>query len=159
FRDFLEQDRFTDARRRDNQTALAAAKRREKIDTPRADRVRLRIFEHDPALRELRRELFEIGRLFPLFRRHAFDRQNVIEAEAFLGIAREPEFAAKFLAGAQTIKLNRGTRDGNVFRHRQKIQFWITQQSERIADLIEKTLGRDGRALPKRGARNVENVM
>ncbi len=55
FGDFLEQNRFADTRRRNDQPPLAVAKRCEQIDSPRTDRIRLRIFEHDPALRKLRR--------------------------------------------------------------------------------------------------------
>src|ERR1044072_2361318 len=157
--DFLEQNRFPDAWRSYDQSALAAAKRREKIDTASTDRVRLRIFEHDPALRELRSQFFEIGGFFPLLRRLAFNREDIIEDKAFLAVAREPQFAAKFLAGAQTIELDRGAGDINVFRHRHEIQLRITQQSERVADLIEKTFGRNRGTLPERGARDIENGM
>src|SRR5207245_9352618 len=64
-----------------------------------------------------------------------------------------------FLPQPEMIKLHRRARHVNVFRHRQKIQLWITQQSERIADLIQKTFGRDVGALAKRSPRDVENVM
>ena len=57
------------------------------------------------------------------------------------------------------IKLDRRARDVNLFRYRQKIQLRITQQRERIGDLIEKTFGRDVGALAKRSAGDIENVM
>ncbi len=54
FRDLLEQNRFPHPWRRDDQPALPSPQRRQKIDRPRADRVRLCIFQHDPALWKLR---------------------------------------------------------------------------------------------------------
>src|SRR5437870_3267288 len=135
------------------------AERREKIDTPRAERIRLRIFEHDPPLRELRSQLFKVGWLFPLLGRLPFDHQNIIEHETFLAIARKTQFAGEFLTRPQTIKLNRRARDVNVFGHGQEIQFRIAQQSEGIAHLIEKTFSGDRRALAELSARDVENVM
>src|SRR5437588_1860920 len=159
FRNLLEQDRFADARRRDDQCPLAASERRKKIDTPRANRIRLWIFEHDPHLRKLRSQFFEIGRFFPIFRRLTFDCQHIVEDETFLAIAGETQFAAEFLSGPQMIKLNRSPGHVNVLRHRQEIQLGITEQSERITDLIKETFGRDVGALAERGARNIEDVM
>src|SRR5205085_11636128 len=121
---------FPNSRRRNDQAALPVTKRREKIDTARANRVGLRIFEHDPPLRKLGRQFFEIRRLFPVLRRLAFDREDIVKDESFLAIARKTEFAAKFLAGAQSIKINRRARNINVLRHRQEIQLRITQETE-----------------------------
>src|SRR5207249_6452299 len=87
------------------------------------------------------------------------DGNHVVKDKSFLAITREPQFASKFLPRPQMIKLHGRARHVNVFGHRQKIELRITQQSERIADLIEKTFGRDVGALAKRSARDVENVM
>src|SRR5262249_17400431 len=89
-RDLLEQNRLAHSRRGDDQPALAATERREQIDSTRANRVRLWIFEHNPALRELRRQFLEIGRLGPLFSGPAFNRDDVVQHETFLTVARQP---------------------------------------------------------------------
>src|SRR5207253_2560588 len=123
------------------------------------DRVRLWIFEHDPALRKLGRYFFEIGRLAPFLGGLALDCDDVVEHQSFLTIARQAKFSGKFLSGPQMIKLNRGARHINVLRDRQEIQLRITQQAERIGDLIEKTLGRDVGPLAERRPRDVQNMM
>src|ERR1700693_1644794 len=159
FRDFLEQNCFANARRRNNQSALTVTERRKKIDAPSADRVGFWILEHDPALREFWSEFFEIGRLGPFLGRFAFNRKNVIEHETFLAVARKAQLATKLLPGAQTIELDCGSGNVNVFRDWQEIQLRITQHSKRITDLIEKPFTGNRRALAERGARNVENMI
>ena len=130
FRNFLEQNRFAHPRRRHDQPALPASERRQKIDRARADRIRLRILQHDPALRELRSQLVEICRLGPLLHRFSFDRRDLIEREQSLPVARQTERPRQPVAGAQMKLLNDRARHTNILGHRQKIQFRITKQSE-----------------------------
>src|SRR5207237_581569 len=80
------------------------------------------------------REYFEIGRLAPLLGRLVFDRDDVVEDQAFFAIARQAQFAGKFLSRPPMIQLDRRPRDVNVFRAQQGGESLLTQAPEGIAD-------------------------
>src|SRR5881392_1212646 len=84
--DFLEQDCLAHSWRRDDETTLPVSERRQQIDRPSADGIRLWIFQHDPALRELRRQFVEVGRLRPLLGRLALDRCHLFKGEELLAM-------------------------------------------------------------------------
>ena len=84
FRDFLEQDCLADPRRRHDKPALSAPKRRQQVNRPCADGVRLGIFQNNPALWKLRRELVEVRWLRPILDGLAFDTCDSVERKELL---------------------------------------------------------------------------
>src|SRR6266700_2380613 len=120
-RDFLEQDCLAHSWRRDDETTLPVSERRQQVDRPRADRIRLWIFQHDPALRKLRRQFVEVGRLHPLLRWLALDRYELFKREKFLAITRKPYRSGNLLAWPQVILVDHCARNADIFRNRQKV--------------------------------------
>src|SRR5437016_9498341 len=142
FSDFLEQDCLAHSRCRDNEAALPPSKRRQQINCPGADGIRLWIFEHDPALWKLRREFVEVRRLAPLVGWLAFDHCDLSKRKELLAVARQPYYSGEFLTGTQTILLDGRTGNANILWHRQKVQFRPAKHSE-VVHLIEKAFRRN----------------
>src|SRR2546430_9735640 len=65
-----------------SQAALPAPERRQQIDGAGADGIRLRIFQHDPALREKRRQVVELRRRRPFGDRNARSEEHTSELQS-----------------------------------------------------------------------------
>ena len=89
-RDFFQQNGLADPRRGHDETPLAFAQGREKIDRTRADRFVFGVLEDDPACRIKRRQVIERDRLLPFFYRPALRSRSPVEHERFLALARQP---------------------------------------------------------------------
>src|SRR5437764_8829479 len=127
----LEQDRLAHSRWRDDQAALSSPERRQQINRPSADRIRLWIFQHDPALRKLRRKLVEVLRLHPLLGLLVLDRRELFEGEELLSMTRQPHGPGELLTRPESILLNHCARNANILGDRQKIQFRPAEHCER----------------------------
>src|SRR6266576_315183 len=117
----LEQDRLTHSRWRDDQATLSSPERRQQINRPSADGIRFWIFEHDPALRKLRRKFVEVRRLAPLLRRFSFNCCNLFEREEFLAVTRKPYNSGELLTGPQVILLYQRAGSANILGDRQEV--------------------------------------
>src|SRR5438552_2847619 len=155
----LEQDRLAHSRWRDNQAALSSPERRQQINRPSADRIRLWIFQHDPALRKLRRKFVELRRLAPLLRRFSFNCCDLFEREEFLAVTRKPYNPRELLAGPQVILLYHRAWNANILGNRQEVQFWPAEYCERITHLVDKSLRGDTCPSGQSGADYIQNVL
>src|SRR4029453_184236 len=81
FPNFLQQNGLAHARRRNDEAALSATERRQQIDCARADGAGVWILQDNSALRKLRRELVERGRLYPFFGWFPLDVCNLVERQ------------------------------------------------------------------------------
>src|SRR5439155_21250309 len=117
----LEQDRLAHSRWRDNQAALSSPERRQQINRPSADGIRLGSFQHDPALRKLRRKFVEVRRLAPLLRRFSFDCYDLFKGEEFLAVTRKRYNPADLFAGPQVILLYHRAWYANILGNRQEV--------------------------------------
>src|SRR5437867_12110795 len=106
FRDFLEQDRLANPRRRDDKPALSAPKRRQQIYRARADGVRLGVLQNNPALWKLRRELVKVRRLRPILDRLAFDTCDSVERKELLTLRWYSNSPGDLLARPQPVLSN-----------------------------------------------------
>src|SRR5205823_4812749 len=145
--------------RRDNQPALAATERREEIDRARADRIRLRVLEHDSALRKLWSQLLKIRRLAPLPGWLSLNRFHLVEHERFLALARQAKRSRKLLTRSQLKLLDDRARHTNILRHGQKIELRPTEQTERISHPVQPTCRRHVRAPLQGGADKIDNLI
>ena len=82
--DVFQQHRLSRARRCHDQPALPASERRNEIDRTRRDRLDLRILEDDSLRRMQRRQMVELLRLRPRFRRNPFDGQDTVDRHELL---------------------------------------------------------------------------
>src|SRR5947207_9473330 len=101
----LEQDRLTHSRWRDDQAALSSPEWRQQINRPSTDGIRLWIFQHDPALRKLRRKFVEVRRLAPLLRRFSFNCYDLFKREEFFAVTRKPYNPRELLSRSLVILL------------------------------------------------------
>src|SRR6266403_1492321 len=104
--DFLKQNRLAHTRRRHNQSPLPVAQRGDQIDCAGADRICLRILQHDSTLWKLRRKFFEIGRWIPFFNRLAFDCPDLVEREKLFALARKAQSSGQLLARTELMPLH-----------------------------------------------------
>src|SRR6266496_3703537 len=157
--DFLEQDCLAHSWRRDDETTLPVSERRQQINRPSADGIRLWIFQHDPALRKLRRKFVEVRRLAPLLRRFSFDCCHLFKCEEFLAVTRKPYNPGELLAGPQVILLYHRAWNANILGDRQEVQFWPAEDCERITHLVDKSLRGDTCPSGQSGANYIQNVL
>src|SRR5207302_3268657 len=159
FSDFLEQDCLAHSRRRDNEAALPPSKRRQQVNCPGADGIRLWIFQHDPALGKLRRQFVEVRRLAPLVRWLAFDHCDLFNRKELLALARWPYYSGEFRTGTQAILLDHLTWNANILGDGQKVQLRPAKHSERVVHLIEEAFRRNRCPGVQCRASYVKNVM
>src|SRR5438874_9062437 len=157
--DFFKQDCLAHSWWRDDQAALSSPERRQQIDRPSADGVRLWIFKHDPALRKLRRKFVEVRRLAPLLGRLAFDCCDLFKHEEFLAVARKPYNPGELLTRPQVILLYQRAWNAHILGDRQEVQFWPAEYCERITHLVDKSLRGDTCPSGQSGADYIQNVL
>src|SRR6266478_4167615 len=159
FSDFLEQDCLAHSWWRDDQAALSSPERRQQIDRPSADGVRIWIFEHDTALRKLRRKFVEVRRLAPLLRRRSFNCCDLFKREEFLAVTRKPYNPGELLTGPQVILLYQRAWNANILGDRQEVSLWPAEHCERITYLVQKSLRGDPCSAGQCLADYVKNVL
>ena len=117
--DRLEQHRLAGLRRRDDQSALPAPDRRDEIEQPGREDVRLR-FEVDQLEREDRRQRVEVRAAACGFRVDAVDGFDPQQAEELLVVLGRAHLAGDAVAGAQAEAANLRLRDVDVVVARQE---------------------------------------
>src|SRR5690606_31387038 len=117
-RDRLEHHGLPRLGRRDDEAALPLADRRDEVDDPRGEDVRLGL-QPQPLLRVERRELAELGPVARLLRVHAVDRvepDERVELLPALALARLPDRPGDDVTLAQAVLADLGHRDVHVVR-------------------------------------------
>ena len=144
-RHLLEEDRLADARRRDDETALAEADRREEIDHAHRRLARRRL-EDDAARGKGRHEVLEVDDTRGLARRLAVHRHDVAEREEAVLVARIADRPHHGVARAERMAADLLLGNEHVFRAGEEVRLRAAEETVALLHDLEAARGHHGPA-------------